>query len=353
MAGSPRGSLPLQSLLRNPRAMGRAHGDDLRWRAIYSIYWDGLDPIDVAKKLSCGPLKVTPKWVMGVWKLYEETGDACLPKQHRVAHNRKLLFADAQLIINAVLDDPECMLIEHHATFEAASGKSIHLSTFCRAVHGLSFTRQKLQQYAVNRDEHMARVWREKFAARGWKAHQILAVDETSKDMRMMRRSMGYAIRGSPPVGRSGLAPRGERISSLCSFDVNGFVAWSHNDGTYNTDGFLEAAQKVIYEKITPYPGPRSIVLIDNAPIHRNYEFVRQCKMRGAIVLFTTPYCWDQMPLDNSAFGRIKDWIRERFVMQTLLGRTTRQILDDAFLNFGHDKAATARHFFSKCGYPF
>jgi len=76
----------------------------------------------------------------------------------------------------------------------------------------------------------------------------MLVVDETSKDSRALRRSFGYAVRGRDhvPIGRSGLLPRGERVSALCSFDVNGFVAWHYENGTYNRPGFLAAAQKVV-----------------------------------------------------------------------------------------------------------
>ena len=80
----------------------------------------------------------------------------------------------------------------------------------------------------------------------GFKAHHFLWVDETSKDMRALRRSFGYAMRGTKPIGKSGLLPRGDRISALCSYDIDGFVAWDMVDGTFNRDAFLSAAETVI-----------------------------------------------------------------------------------------------------------
>ena len=106
--------------------------------------------------------------------------------------------------------------------------------------------RPQLQHYARARDEHDAALFRLKVRTRGWKAHQFLWVDETSKDMRALKRSYGYALRGSPPIDDGGLRPRGERVSALCSFNVDGFVAWEYTNGTFNRDGFLSAAQKVI-----------------------------------------------------------------------------------------------------------
>ena len=82
----------------------------------------------------------------------------------------------------------------------------------------------------------------------------ILAVDETSKDGRAVRRSFGYAVRGRgfTPIGHSGLLPRGQRVSSLCSFDIDGFVAWEHTDGTFNTERFLSAAEHVVVRRSHP-----------------------------------------------------------------------------------------------------
>ena len=52
--------------------------------------------------------------------------------------------------------------------------------------------------------------------------------------------------RGEPPIGERGLGERGERVSALCSFDVNGFVAWEYTNGTYDRAGFLSASERVI-----------------------------------------------------------------------------------------------------------
>lgn len=221
----------------------------------------------------------------------------------------------------------------------------------------------QLQRYAQQRDAHAASLFRAKVRARRWKAHQFLWVDETSKDMRALQRTYGYALRGQKPIDNGGLRPRGERVSALCSFDLHGFVAWEYTNGTFNRDGFLSAAQKVIVrrqrnpasldslscsralthvprtltasmaqlDQINPYPQSRSIVVLDNASIHKSLEFVQAVNARGAIVLFTPPYCWDLTPLDNGAFGSVKKWLMDRSGIIDALGWGPRQALDAAF----------------------
>lgn len=61
------------------------------------------------------------------------------------------------------------------------------------------------------------------------------------------RRSFGYGIRGAGrPVAVNSFFVRNERVSALCSFDVDGFVAWQIIPDTYTREAFLDAAEHVI-----------------------------------------------------------------------------------------------------------
>jgi len=294
--------------------MGKAHDVDLRWRVIFAIWWDGLGFDDVARKLSVTGMPISATWVREMWTLFQHTHDVVRVTNRRAAPPANQLIDEqtALIIIETILDAPEATLNEHHATVTCDSGKHMHLSTFCRAVHRLGFTRQRLQQFARRRDEHQAALFRNMIKVRGYKAHMFLVVDETSKDERAMRRSFGYALRGQTPIGASGLLDRGQRLSALCSFDVGGFVDYELTEGTFDRETFLDAAERVICDHITPFPGPRSIVLIDNASIHRSVRLMEAVNARGGMLMFTPPYCWDLTPLDNNAFGLVKRWLQDR-----------------------------------------
>lgn len=84
------------------------------------------------------------------------------------------------------------------------------------------------------------------------------AADETAT--RSSRgRTFGYAVRGSRPIGCSGLLPAGTRVSALTSFDTNGFVAWEFTEGTYNASSFTAAAESVVARcRPSPPPAPRA-----------------------------------------------------------------------------------------------
>ena len=55
--------------------MGKAYPEDLRWRAVYGVWYDGLDFVTVAEHLTKGPEKVTAGWVKKMWDLFVETAE--------------------------------------------------------------------------------------------------------------------------------------------------------------------------------------------------------------------------------------------------------------------------------------
>ena len=112
----------------------------------------------------------------------------------------------------------------------------------------------QLQQYARARDAHEVSLHWAKINFFQIRAAWILAVDETSTDLRDVRRSFGYGLRGGSrkPVGNSGLLPRGERVSALAAFDITGFVAWEYTGGTFTRDEFLSKAESVIVSLMCP-----------------------------------------------------------------------------------------------------
>jgi transposase len=138
--------------------MPSAHPNDLRWRAVYGIWWDGLAFSDVADRLTMGPMRVTAAWVKSMWELFEHTGDVESRQGQRDAPPANLIVDDAaaHTLIQQILDAPGLTLSEQKAEFELTTGKTIHISTFCRAVRRLGFTRQKVTHGACPRSNPLS-----------------------------------------------------------------------------------------------------------------------------------------------------------------------------------------------------
>ena len=97
---------------------------------------------------------------------------------------------------------------------------------------------------------------------------------------------------------------------------------------------------------ITAFPGPRSVVILDNAIIHHTHEFVSRVNECGGMVLYTPPYCFDCTPLDNGAFGFVKRYLQKH--AQVLESVPLERALDKAFESVGKKKA---RYCFRLCQY--
>ena len=100
---------------------------------------------------------------------------------------------------------------------------------------------------------------------------------------------------------------------------------------------------------VNQYPGPRSIVVLDNASIHRSRAFVDALALRGVKVLFTPPYAWDTTPLDNGAFGKVAQYFQAKSMAAESTGLTTRLT---AALRWSVTRA-DARRCVHQCGYQF
>ena len=101
---------------------------------------------------------------------------------------------------------------------------------------------------------------------------------------------------------------------------------------------------------VTAYPGPNSVVVLDNASIHRTRTLARKIGDAGALLIYTPPYCWDLNPLDNGGFGALKLFLQRHIDAGDLdvLGGMA-GALDRAF-RVSVSRAA-ARAYMRRCGY--
>ena len=63
---------------------------------------------------------------------------------------------------------------------------------------------------------------------------------------------------------------RSERWPILPAYTVDGFIAWEIVHGSFDMELFNHFVRTTILPICNPYPGPRSIIVMDNARIHRS-----------------------------------------------------------------------------------
>ena len=111
----------------------------------------------------------------------------------------------------------------------------------------------------------------------GWDANQLLFLDESAANERTMDRKYGWAPIGVTPHKYKSIK-RSERWSILPVYTIDGFYVWDIIQGSYTKELFNEFVCTQVLPCCTPYPGPRSILVMDNARIHHS-EVLRTTRL--------------------------------------------------------------------------
>jgi transposase len=61
---------------------------------------------------------------------------------------------------------------------------------------------------------------------------------------------------------------------------------------------------------VNAFPGPRSVLIMNNAQIHRSESLQQMCNDRAVVLIYLPPYSPDFNPIEQS-FNQIKMWMRK------------------------------------------
>jgi hypothetical protein len=124
-----------------------------------------------------------------------------------------------------------------------------------------------MQKRAAELDPELREAWI--LTLTKYTASQLLFLDESAANERTGDRKYGWAPVGMTPYEYSPLK-RSERWSILPVYGAEGFLAWDIIQGSWTKTLFLEFVRTKVIPLYTQYPGPRSVLVLDNAPIHHN-----------------------------------------------------------------------------------
>jgi DDE superfamily endonuclease len=83
----------------------------------------------------------------------------------------------------------------------------------------------------------------------------------------MGERSHGWGPKGQP-VRSKVTTQKAENLSLLPAFTINGYMTCSIFRGAVNAEIFEEFIEFNVLPHCNPFPGPKSIIVMDNAGIH-------------------------------------------------------------------------------------
>ena len=285
------GVLGVASMPSRPR-----YSDDLR--AMVKLFIQaGCPPLDIADDL-----KVSHQWVYELRRRYEVFGDVKLPsclasrgrpcKLHQAAIEGVGDFMEEYL--QAYMDEVKAFLLEEYEI-------EVSLSTVTRRVREIGLTNKRTERTYPGRSDELRDAWLVEIAE--YEANQLVFVDESAVNERTADRRYGWSPRGFPcRVATPG--QRSRRWSLLPAIGINGYLYYEIYHGSFNGERFLTFIHRLL-PHMTPYPGPRSVIICDNASIHRSDEVKALCRDHNVRLLFLPPYSPDFNAIEQS-FYRIK-----------------------------------------------
>ena len=94
-------------------------------------------------------------------------------------------------------------------------------------------------------------------------------IDETAANERTLDRKFGWSSIGQPARLVESFKCT-KKWSILPLYTVDGFVDWEIIHGSFDADLFVVFLEEHVIPHTNPFPGPRSVLVMDNASIHHN-----------------------------------------------------------------------------------
>lgn len=91
---------------------------------------------------------------------------------------------------------------------------------------------------------------------------------------------------------------RGQRYYLLPAISVDGLLNAFIYPGQLNLDGFVRWVCDRVLPKCERFPGPRSVLILNNASWHHCQELKDICKEKGVILNYLPPYSPDLNPIE-------------------------------------------------------
>ena len=82
----------------------------------------------------------------------------------------------------------------------------------------------------------------------------------------------------------------------------------------FTAELFLEFVEERVLSYCNPYPGLQSVLILDNAAIHKSTHLQELCEEYGVLLKFLPPYSPDYNPIE-ATFHDLKAWIKRNYLL--------------------------------------
>ncbi|KAJ7622506.1 hypothetical protein FB45DRAFT_870685 [Roridomyces roridus] len=211
-------------------------------------------------------------------KLWDETGWVAKPKSTTSGRPRFCAREDIDYILSLVKQRPDYFLDELLNLTKLNRHISVHFTTIFRELERLGMSRKKLKKVAKERNENVRIDFTRRMAQ--YPPEYLGFLDETSKNNRTYGRGYGRAPKGRRAQMRQDFV-RGTRLTGTGLLTLDGMVASTVVEGSMKRVDYLAFLEHEVMPLTTPFPGPLSVLVMDNARIHHGEEILALAERFG------------------------------------------------------------------------
>lgn len=239
------------------------------------------------------------------------------------------------------LDEMQTLLIEEY-------GVSLDPSSIWRALERMRVSHKKGERVYPNKDPDLRAGYLGRIIS-NYTARQMIFVDESASNERGLDRRYGWSPRGTAYKMTMTAQNRSKSWSILPAIGINGYLHYEIIQGGYDSERFINFIRGLL-PKMQAFPGPRSVLVMDNCSTHHSKEVGLMCQQAGVVLEYLPPYSPDYNPIEQS-FSTLKSWIRRNRSLATAAA-------GEQFGGFLHlavmlsDVRKRARGYFKACQIP-
>lgn len=187
-------------------------------------------------------------------------------------------------------------------------GIEVSTQSIGRTLRSKGWTKKKIRRIAKGRNADLRDFYHHNME--GYRSDQLVFVDESGCDKRIGFRRTGWAPSGVTPV-QIAQFQREQRWQILPAYTQDGILFSLVFQGSTDSAIFEEFIEQLL-PSCNPFPGKYSVLVMDNASIHRSERIRKMCDDVGVRVEYLPPYSPDLNPVEEK-FAQLKAFIKRHW----------------------------------------
>jgi transposase len=269
--------------------------------ALLQSHWR---PDAIATKSHCH-LSTAYRWE----KRLQTFGAPNPPGRLRTGRHRKITTAARNSLLEYQRRHPWAFQDELALFLEEEWEVTVDKSTICRLLKREGISKKKGELIGPQ-SQPLRTQWQAQM--QNVTADQLVFCDESIFKDQSCWRLTGYGSIGEATRWSQDMT-RGITYSILPAYTIDGYLPCTGiKKGFYNNEEFYDWVNEDLLPLCSPFPGPRSIICLDNLSIHINDRIRELVESHGCLLWFLPPYSPDYNPIELT-FSVLKAWMRRHF----------------------------------------